>query len=82
MLYLLQMFLSKSWELFQIQWPGFSFSIGDVFLAAAVTVGALTAVLRMAGVSALGGFHLRGIVGRGGNNDKIKVSDERKGDTK
>lgn len=82
MLEMLQMFFSKSWEFFQIQWPGFEFTIGDVFLAAAVSAGALTAVMRMSGVSALGGFSLRSVVGRGGNNSKIKVSDKRKGDTK
>ena len=82
MLDIFGMFFSKTWEFFQIKWPGFEFSIGDVFLAAVVTLGSLTAVLRMAGVSALGGFHLRGIVGRGGNNEKIKVSPNRKGDTK
>ena len=78
MLAMLQLFFSKTWQFFQITWPGFNFSIGDAFLATAVSAGALTAVLRMDGVSA----PTIGFITRGGNNNNIKVSNERKGDTK
>ena len=90
MLDMLRMFLSKSWEFFQIQWPGFNFSIGDVFLAAAVSVGAFTAILKMIGVSTpslgpvvsrIAGF-AKDDAPRGGNNSRIRISENRKGDTK
>lgn len=85
----IKLLISKTWELFSIPWPGFEFSIGSVFLAVAVSVGALTAFMKMIGVSFLGGFSLgfsrqnfkkAGL--RGGNNKNIKVSKERKHDTK
>lgn len=82
MLEMLQMFLPKSWEFFQIQWPGFDFRIGDVFLAAAVSVGAFTAIMKMAGVSAPTFGFMRPGIQKGGNNSNIKISDKRKGDTK
>lgn len=75
-----QLILSKSWEFFLIPWPGFEFSIGAVFLAVLVSAGALTAITKMTGVSLLISF--KGFSGRGGNNSNIKVSKERKGDTK
>lgn len=75
-----QLFFSKSWEFFQIPWPGFNFSIGSVFLAVLVSAGALAAFTKMTGVSLL--VNLRGFTGRGGNNSNIKVSKDRKGDTK
>ena len=80
MIDLFQLFLSKSWEFFQIPWPGFNFSIGSVFLAVLVSAGALAAVTKMTGVSLL--VSSKGFFGRGGNNSNIKVSKERKGDTK
>ena len=82
MLELLQMFLSKSWEFFQIQWPGFSFSIGDVFLASTVSVGAFVAIMKMAGVSAPSFGFMKPGTQKGGNNSNIKISEKRKGDTK
>ena len=84
MLEFFRMFLSKTWEFFQIQWPGFDFSIGDVFLASAVTIGAFTALMKMAGVSvpSFGFLVPHENEQKGGNNDKIKISDKRKGDTK
>lgn len=82
----IKMFFSKTWEFFSITWPGFSFSIGSVFLGLAVSVGALRAVLKMAGVSLpqVGPlpFGLFRFEQRGGNNALIKVSDERRLDTK
>lgn len=75
-----QLFFSKSWEFFQIPWPGFDFTIGTVFLAVLVSVGALAAITRMTGVSLLVSF--KGFSGRGGNNKNIKVSNNRRGDTK
>ena len=58
----------------------FNFSIGSVFLAVLVSAGALAAVTKMTGVSLL--VSSKGFFGRGGNNSNIKVSNERKGDTK
>lgn len=83
---LFQFLLSKSWEFFQIPWPGFDFSIGSVFLAVLVSSGALTAVAKMTGVS-LPNFSgvsldIRGFSGRGGNNSLIKISEERRLDRK
>lgn len=80
MIDLFQLILTKSWEFFKIPWPGFNFSIGSVFLAVLVSAGAFTAIAKMTGVSAL--ISLKGFAGRGGNNQNIKVSKERKGDTK
>lgn len=77
-----KLFLSKSWEFFSIPWPGFDFSIGAAFLAVLTSVGALTALMKMCGVSFLGGFRPTGVFNRGGNNSNIKVSENRKGDTK
>ena len=92
MLDILGMFFSKTWEFFQIKWPGFEFTIGDVFLASAVTVGALTAILKMVGVDmpSMGAFVQKNIslvtrgdnAHSGGNNRVIKISPNRKGDTK
>ena len=80
MIDLFRLILTKSWEFFQIPWPGFGFSIGTVFLATLTSFGALTAISKMFGVSLLPS--IRGFIGRGGNNKNIKVSKERKGDTK
>lgn len=80
MMDLFRLFLSKSWEFFQIPWPGFRFTIGQVFLAVMVSLGALTMIAKMTGVSVLGSA--RGFLPNGGNNRTIKVSKERKGDTK
>lgn len=84
----IELFFSKSWEFFSIKWPGFEFSIGSVFLAAAVTVGALKAVMKMAGVEmpieagqAFASF-LSGFAVRGGNNSLMVISNERRLDTK
>lgn len=77
---LFELLLSRSWEFFQLPWPGFSFSIGSVFLAVLVSAGALTALSKMAGVSLLVNF--RGLDTIGGNNNHIKVSSDRKDDTK
>ena len=74
------MFFSKTWEFFKIPWPGFNFSIGSVFLAVLLSVGALTAITKMTGVSITG--TVRGFGFRGGNNQNIKISSERKGDAK
>lgn len=74
------MWFTKIWELFSIKWPGFNFSIGSVHLAALLSVGALTAIMKMTGVSITG--TVRGFGSRGGNNQNIKISSERKGDTK
>lgn len=78
-----QLFFTKSWEFFQIPWPGFSFSIGSVFLAVLISVGALAAFSKMTGVSLL--VRLKGPRDhseRGGNNRTIIISKERKGDTR
>jgi len=80
MIEFLKMFFSKIWELFSIKWPGFEFSIGSVFLAAAVSVGALTAILKMVGVSFLGGFS--DFTGRQLQHDRIKIAKLREKDTK
>lgn len=80
MIDLFQLILTKSWEFFQIPWPGFKFTIGQVFLASLISVGALTMVTKMTGVSITG--TIRGFSSKGGNNRNIKVSNERKGDTK
>ena len=82
MIEFINLLFSKIWEMFSITWPGFEFSIGAVFLAVAVSVGALTALMKMIGVSFLGGFSLRSATSRGGNNKDIKISKERKHDTK
>lgn len=74
------MWFSKIWAMFSIPWPGFNFSIGSVFLAVLLSSGALTAIMKMTGVSITG--TIRGFGSRGGNNRNIKVSDNRKGDTK
>ena len=80
MIDLFQLILTKSWEFFKIPWPGFNFSIGSVFLAVLVSAGAFTAIAKMTGVSALISF--KGFSSRGGNNQNIKVSQDRRGDTK
>ena len=80
MIDLFQLILTKSWEFFQISWPGFKFTIGQVFLATLTSAGALTMVAKMAGVSITG--TIRGFSSKGGNNRNIKVSKDRKGDTK
>lgn len=84
MIELFQLIISKSWEFFQIPWPGFDFSIGSVFLAVLVSAGSLTALAKMTGVSLpnFSGFHLSFGNVRGGNNSLIKVSEERRLDTK
>ena len=74
------LFFQKSWEFFKIPWPGFNFSIGSVFLAVLLSVGALTAITKMTGVSITG--TVRGFASSGGNNNNIKISETRKGDTK
>lgn len=80
MIEMFELLLSKSWEFFQITWPGFDFSIGSAFLAVLVSAGALTALTKMTGVSLL--INFKGFSSRGGNNNNIKVSNERKDDTK
>ena len=77
---LIVMIFSKSWEFFKIPWPGFNFSIGSVFLAVLLSTGALTAIGKMSGVSISG--TIKGFNSRGGNNSNIKISNDRKGDTK
>ena len=74
------LFFQKSWEFFQIPWPGFSFSIGDVFLAAMFASGCLLALSKMSGVSITG--TVRGFSSKGGNNSRVQISDDRKGDSK
>lgn len=86
MIEFLKMFFSNIWELFSIKWPGFEFSIGSVFLAATVSVGALTAILKMVGVqlpdSDFVGQLFASRRNTGGNNSLIVISDERRLDTK
>lgn len=79
MIDLFQLILSKSWEFFMIPWPGFNFSIGSVFLAVLLSAGALTAITKMTGVSILSNF---GFSRTAGNNKKIRIANERRGDTK
>ena len=49
-------------------------------LAVLLSVGALTAITKMTGVSITG--TVRGFASSGGNNNNIKISETRKGDTK
>ena len=79
MIDLFKLILSKSWEFFMIPWPGFDFSIGAVFLAVLLSAGALTAITKMTGVSILSNFGFSRIAG---NNKKIRIANERRGDTK
>ena len=76
----IKLFFAKSWEFFQIPWPGFNFTIGSVFLATLVSAGALVAFTKMTGASSL--VSMRGMGLSGGNNQNIKISKDRKGDTK
>ena len=88
MIEFINLFFTKTWEFFSIKWPGFNFSIGSVFLAVAVSIGALKAVMKMAGAEMpveagqflFGYFRDTGV--RGGNNSLMVISDERRLDTK
>ena len=79
MLSFIQMFLVKSWQFFSIPWPGFNFTIGQAFLAALTSVGALTMILKMVGVSP--GSSVSSALASG-NNRNIRISKARKDDTK
>ena len=74
-----QLLFSKTWELFSINFPGFSFSIGSALLGTLVIALAFKAFGYITGADFSGG--LRSAI-RGGNNAKIKISQSRKGDTK
>lgn len=63
------------WDLFSIKWPGFDFSIGMAFVGATLAGIGLTIV-----GSVFELFHPPSQ--KGGNSKKIKVSKERKNDTK
>ena len=87
MIEFIKLFFSKTWEFFSIKWPGFDFTIGTAFLAVSLSVGALVAVMNMAGVSVPSSWAFRGgaeygLGIRGGNNSNIKISKERKHDTR
>lgn len=78
MLDYISMWFSSVWSLFGINYPGFGFSIGAVFLGGlAATLG-----LRIIGKAVGTSFSISGFAHsvRGGNNKKIKVSKERQGD--
>lgn len=75
-----QLLFSTVWAMFSIPWPGFDFTIGQVRLAALTSVGALTMIMKMSGVSLTG--TIRPFSSKGGNNRNIKVPEARKGDTK
>lgn len=80
MIEFISMFFEKIWELFQIPYPGFGFSV------ATVAIGALCAVFcfRLIGYLTGWSFSIGGWIShvKGGNNKNIKVSKSRAGDTK
>lgn len=71
---------SSVWELFSIKWPGFGFSFGAVALGAVAAVFSLKVLGMILGIS----FSPGGFLDRlhGGNNRKIKINKDRRGDTK
>lgn len=76
----IKLLFSTVWNMFSVPWPGFQFTIGQAHLATLASVGALTMITKMNGVSITGTF--RGFSSKGGNNRNIKISDARRGDTK
>lgn len=79
----IQLWFSSVWSLFGMNFPGFSFSIGSVL------IGALSATLglRILGKAVGASFELGSVTrsnwrfDKVGNNRKIKISENRKGDT-
>lgn len=71
------MLLRFAWLLFSMKWPGLPFTFGQAFIAVILSSSALTLYLK------LFGFSLPRIrSSTGGNNNNIRVSDDRKGDEK
>lgn len=68
-------FFSKVWELFQIPFPGTSFPIAAILIGVVV----ISAGLHL--LSNVLGFSFRASQ-RGGNNHKVKISEDRKYDNR
>lgn len=68
-----------TWSLFSFKWPGLPFSFGQAFLAVVLSSGTLALMLKLFGVSLP---HINSSSYSGGNNRKIRVSENRKGDEK
>lgn len=68
------LFLSSSWEFFQLEYPGFGFSF------ASISLGVIFITLGGRLIAYLLGFRLGGQ--RGGNNRNIKVSKDRSNDSR
>ena len=73
---LLKSWLGNSWTLIEsFAIPGTSVSLGAVLLGSAIAAVSISLLGKVFG-------SFRGGSQRGGNNEKIRVKDERKGDTK
>lgn len=83
MINFLKVFLENVWALFEnTRVPGFNISIATVLFG---SVGAVLSISFLKLIFGLGNSAVSGgsaFVGRGGNNNKIKTSNERKGDKK
>lgn len=63
------------WSLYSTPVPGFNFSVGTLMLTVLIIEIALSLIFFMLGINSGGAV-------KGGNNRKIKISKDRRGDTK